>query len=236
MKKVVLAAIMLSCLMPSLNAQTTDPTLAAAVGAQIWTLDSIYSKRHSTQEKIFAAQGLIVGALGEIHKVEKTVLDYMSNASSAMNDLYQLKRCAELVTDYIPNQIIKMSKAVPSDLEGTAVTALTTKTATDVSTEMVSLYGLIGRLVTSSYSVGDKKDSNTINLLSAAERFYIVNEVTYKLEKIYRKLWVITWQIENLGWEDAWRNLDPAGWSYANNGKTIADGLIKRWQNAKPFK
>lgn len=225
----------------AIDAQQIDPALTSAVIAQTVLLDDAYEKRDSTQKKIIDAELKVSAAMLMVHNLEKKVLDYMQNASSAVENLFQIKKAAELVGDKIPKQLKLMANAVPSNYEGTAVTALTSKTTTDVISEMVSLYNFMSDLVTNkTYSIGNKKNNNSdkknINLLSAAERHYIANEVVGRLQKIYRKLWLLTWQIENLGWQDGLRNVDPKLWAQMNNGKTIADGLIKQWNKARPFK
>lgn len=219
-------------------AQQTDPTLTAAVILQTEELKSAYKKRNETQNKLIAAQAAVATAMEQVHGVENKILEYMSNASSAMNDIYQLKRAAELVSTHIPNQLAEMSKAVPDNLKGTAITALTSKTVSQVTTEMASLYGLMSQLVTSTkYSFNDGKDDTSgkknVNLLSAAERYYIATEVTGRLEKIYRKLYNITYQIKTLDWMDAWYNLDSSSWAKFQNGKTISQSLMTKWDKMK---
>lgn len=220
------------------QAQQTDPTLTAAVILQTEELKSAYKKRNETQNKLIATQAAVATAMEQVHQVENKVLEYMSNASSAMNDIYQLKRAAELVSTHIPNQITEMTKAVPDNLKGTAITALTSKTVSQVTTEMTSLYGLMSQLVTSTkYSFNDGKDDGSgkknVNLLSAAERYYIASEVTGRLEKIYRKLYNITYQIKTLDWMDAWYNLDSSSWAKFQNGKMISQSLMKKWDKMK---
>lgn len=242
MKKILFIAIAMSLFFTKeVSAQQIDPGLAAVVEIQTETLKDAYKKRNSTQEMLIATQAGVAAAMKSIHDVENKVLEYMRNASAALDNIYQLKQAAELVGEKIPTQMKKMVTAVPKNWEGTAVTTLTSKTCASVATEMASLYGFMNELVTSSqYSLGSGKDANSgkknINLLSAAERYYIANEVVYKLQTIYRKLWYITWQIENLDWSDALRNLDPATWAQLNSGKAVSQRLIKQWQKATPFK
>lgn len=219
-------------------AQQTDPTLTAAVILQTEELKSVYKKRNETQNKLITVQTAVGAAMTEVHKVEDKILEYMSNASSAMNELYMLKRSAELVSVRIPEQLNKMAKAVPDNYKGTAITALTSKTVTNVTTEITSLYSFMSQLVTSSkYSFNDGKDDTSgkknVNLLSAAERYYIASEVTGRLERIYRKLNTLTYQIETLDWMDAWYNLDSSSWAKFQNGKTISQSLMNKWDKMK---
>lgn len=244
MKKIILVIFTINILSPFVvNAQQIDPALTAAIGAQALAMNEAYKKRNETQNKLIIAQGAVAAAMNEVHKVEETMLNYMSNASAAMDNLYQLQRAAKL-TVKIGEQLIEMGNAIPKNYKGVAITAFTSRTTEEVSLEMASLYEFMQTMVTStSYSFSNKKDSSgstssgggkkNVNLLSAAERYYIANEVVYRLEKIYNKLWTITWQIKNLGWEDAWMNLDSQSWAQMNNGKSIANSIIRRWNNTK---
>lgn len=240
MKKAFLFCACLSFFFPLVSkAQQIDPVLTATVELQTLELQKVYKTRDKTQKEIIVAQTAVAEAINSVHNVEKQVLNYMGNASSAMDNLYQLKRAGELVTSKIPSQIKTMIKAVPANYQGTAVTTLTTNTANEVYAEMASLYSLMSQLVTSTkYSFDDSSSDSSkknVNLLSASERYYIANEVVSRLEKIYNRLWFVTWQVQNLGWEDAWRNIDSESWSKMNNGKAIADDLIRKWNNAKSF-
>ena len=70
-----------------LVAQQTDPTLTAAVIAQTVELNNIHKKRKSTQEKIIAAEAAVTVALDRVHSVENKMLEYLSNAQGAMQNL-----------------------------------------------------------------------------------------------------------------------------------------------------
>lgn len=82
-------------------AQQTDPTLTAAVLAQTAELKSIHKKRKKTQEQIIAAEAAVTVALDRVHSVENKMLEYLSNAQGAMQNLYQIKRAGELVAKEI---------------------------------------------------------------------------------------------------------------------------------------
>lgn len=240
MKKIFLIVFTLNILFPLVSkAQQEDPILTGAVVAQTLVLQEAYDKRNEKQNMLIATQGAVTIAMDRIHNVESKVLEYMSNASAAMDNLYQLKTIAEYVGEKIPTQVMKLGKAVPDNLQGTAVSALTSRAIMDVTTEMTSLYGFVAQLVTSTkFTLGKgnenaESDKKNVNLLSAAERYYIASEVEGRVKKIYRKLWLLTWQIENFGWEDLLHRLDPKLWGQVNHGKAISQRLIKQWNRAK---
>ena len=85
-----------------MEAQQTDPTLTGAVVAQTEILKKIFKDREETQNKIIAAEAAVSVAMDRMHAVENKMLDYLSNAQGAMQNLYQIKRAAQLVGVEIP--------------------------------------------------------------------------------------------------------------------------------------
>ena len=72
------------------SAQQTDPALVGAVGVQTAMLKDIFSDREKTQQKIIAAEAAVTVAMDRMHQVENKMLDYLSNAQGAMQNLYQI--------------------------------------------------------------------------------------------------------------------------------------------------
>ena len=155
-------------------AQQTDPTLTAAVIAQTAELKSIHKKRKTTQERIIAAEAAVTVALDRVHSVENKMLEYLSNAQGAMQNLYQIKRAGELVLTEIPKNCDLLRKSVPGHLKGTAIALLVSDELTDAATQMAALYPFMKQLVTSgSYTVtGDDggKEKHKVNLLNSPGR------------------------------------------------------------------
>lgn len=142
------------------QAQQTDPTLTAAVLAQTAELKNIHKQRKKTQEKIIAAETAVTVALDRVHHVEDKLLEYLSNAQGAMQNLYQIKRAGELVLKEIPQNCSLLTKSVGRNLKGTAIAAIVSDELTDAATQMAALYPFMKQLVTSgSYDVagGDGK-------------------------------------------------------------------------------
>lgn len=228
---------MLLCGTVPARAQQTDPTLTAAVILQTEELKSIHKKRKSTQEKIIAAETAVTLALDRVHNVENRMLEYLSNAQGAMQNLYQIKRAAELVATEIPRNCDLLRKSVPGHLKGTAIAVLVSDELTDAATQMAALYPFMKQLVTSgSYDVTNaegKTEKHKVNLLNSAERYYIANEVVTRLETINTALWLLAWQVRTLSWNDLWFSLDPDGWASIMSGKAIAETLVWEWNTIK---
>lgn len=56
--------------------------------AQTAELKNLHEKRRKTQEKIIAAETAVTLALDRVHSVEDKMLEYLSNAQGAMQNLY----------------------------------------------------------------------------------------------------------------------------------------------------
>lgn len=228
---------MLLCGIVQVRAQQTDPTLTAAVILQTEELKSIHKKRKSTQEKIIAAETAVTLALDRVHNVENKMLEYLSNAQGAMQNLYQIKRAAELVATEIPKNCDLLRKSVPGHLKGTAIAVLVSDELSDAASQMAALYPFMKQLVTSgSYDITNadgKTEQHKVNLLNSAERYYIANEVVTRLETINTDLWLLAWQVRTLSWNDLWFSLDPDGWASIMSGKAIAETLVWEWNTIK---
>lgn len=235
--RILSIAIMLSIGINA-SAQQTDPALVGAVGVQTAMLKDIFSDREKTQQKIIAAETAVTVAMDRMHQVENKMLDYLSNAQGAMQNLYQIKRAAELVTTEIPQNMNLVRKSVPGHLKGTAIALLVSDELTDAATQMASLFPFMKQLVTSGTYNVDGYDSqgkpttekHKVNLLNSAERYYVANEVVSKLETINTDLWLLAWQIRTLSWQDLWYGLDPEGWAAVMSGKAIVESLIYEWE------
>lgn len=230
----------ISILLPPMgNAQQTDPTLTATVILQTEELKSIHKKRKTTQEKIIAAETAVTLALDRVHNVENKMLEYLSNAQGAMQNLYQIKRAAELVTTEIPKNTTLLKNSVKGNLKGTAIALLVSDEITDAAAEMAALYPFMQQLVTSgSYNVtgsDGKTEKHKVNLLNSAERYYVANEVVSRLEEINTDLFILAWQVRTLSWNDLWFSLDPEGWASVMSGKNIINGLVTDWNNIKYY-
>ena len=235
-KKKLTLGVLVLCLaggrIPAL-AQQMDPALTATVIAQTTELKNIHKKRKKTQEKIIAAEAAVTVALDRGHSVEEKMLNYLSNAQGAMQNLYQIKRAGELVAKEIPQNCNLLLKSVGSNLKGTAIAAMVSDELADAATQMAALYPFMKQLVTSGkYDVtgeDGKNEKHKVNLLNSSERYYIANEVVSRLEAINTDLFILAWQVRTLSWNDLWFSLDPEGWANVMSGKNIIGGIVAEW-------
>lgn len=149
MKRIFIISLLGGLTFCPLMAQQTDPTLTGAVVAQSEMLKKIFKDREKTQKKIIAAETAVTVAMDRMHKVEDKMLEYLSNAQGAMQNLYQIKRAAELTTVEIPRNMSLLRQSLPGRLKGTAIALLVSDELTDAATQMASLYPFMKQLVTS---------------------------------------------------------------------------------------
>ena len=215
-------------------AQQTDPALTAAVAAQTKISKDLFNNREKTQQAIIASEASVFLAMERMHSLENKMLGYLQNAQGAMQNIYQIKRAAELVGVEIPRNMALLKKSIPGNLKGTAIAVLVSDELMDATTQMLSLYPFMKQLVTSgSYNVTNadgKTEKHKVNLLNSAERYYVANEIVTRLESINTDLWLLAWQIRTLSWNDLWFGLDPDGWATVMSGKAVVDGLIMDWK------
>ena len=221
-------------------AQQTDPALTGAVATQTEILKKLFKKREKTQQAIIASEATVTLAMERMHHLEDKMLGYLQNAQGAMQNIYQIKRAAELVAMEIPKNMALLRKSVPGNLKGTAIAVMVSEELVDATTQMLSLsqmlslYPFMKQLVTSgSYNVTNsdgKTEKHKVNLLNSAERYYVANEIVTRLESINTDLWLLAWQIRTLSWNDLWFGLDPDGWATVMSGKAVVDGLIMDWK------
>ena len=212
-----------------------DPALVGAVTAQTLALESVYKERSKHQNAIIVAETAINGAMAQIHNVENKMLGYLSNAQGAMQNLYQLKRCYELVKTEIPENISAVRSAIKGHAMGTAIATIASDEIKSLENNSRTLYPLVAQLVTSG-SYNQRNDNGTIdkkkvNLLDASERYYILNEVVRHLEDISTSLWILSWQIQTFSLTDLVQVLTPDTWYNILEGEAIANLIIEDYKS-----
>lgn len=216
----------------------TDPALTGAIGAQCELLKQIFKKRDNTQKKIITAEASVATAMDRMHHVEEQVLNYMSNVQSAFRNLYQIKRAGELVAVDIPYNMKLVKQAVgEGHLQGTVIGTMCSTELVKITNDMMTLYPFLSQLVTSGSYTTESYDENgnvvqtknKVNLLDAAERYWILDTILGKLYNIRDNLWCLAWNIRCMGYKDMLYALDPEGWLNYMTGKSIANSLVDDW-------
>lgn len=219
---------------PAKSQLQSDPGLVSAILLQTLTLKECYDKRNKTQEAIATAQFLVGKSIETLHKYENMTLSYLMNASNAVQNLHQIKEIAELVAVKIPANLTNLAKDIPKNGKGTALSAFASDYHKQVYKDIAELYGHINMLVTGTkFSIGNSKDTDdkkNVNLLNAAERYYIAQTVLDKLKSINRQIWYLNWQIKTMTWSNFFWHIDPKAWCSFYGGKEIAERIIKDWK------
>lgn len=216
-----------------------DPALTAAITANKLALTNTYKKRSKLQRSIITAEAAITATMTEVHRIENKVLEYLANASGAVQNLHQIKRAGELVAIEIPRNIGLVKQSMKGNLKGTVIAGVVSQSLQDALTEALTLGPMIAQLVTSgSYKASDI-NGNTINkkvnLLNASERYYIANEVVSRLERINMDLFILAWQIRSLTWTDLFYHLTPQTWCNYMSGLNSVDMIIREYKSLKLY-
>lgn len=228
---VVIIMIFLGCVASYAQKITEDPLLIGAVAAQTEALQEQYKKRNKMLEAVVVAQGSVTAAMATVHEVEDKLLNYLGNASGVMQNAFQLKRIAELVAIDIPKNLSNLASDIPDNLVGTGVTFYLDKTVADTWIDIAALSATVEDLVTSKYDFKDSKDDSHVNLLSAQERYSILNDVLHRLERINNRLWITKYFIRSWGWKQLWRGLDWNGYVNFLVAKKHVDSAISNWKS-----
>lgn len=152
-----------------------------------------------------------------------------------MQNMYQLKKIVELSTVDIPSNLSNLASDIPDNLKGAAITLFVNNTITDTTADIVALSSIVDKLVTSKYSFKDSKDKNdkNINLLSAAERYTIMQDVVRRLMDINRRIYLTNFYIKSFSWKQLWMGLDRESWCNVMYGEIVAKSLIRKWNEFK---
>lgn len=213
-------------LSPSVTQAGVDPLLAAAVEFHTVEIRKTYDERKSLQEKIIEADAVITLQLDRMHNVENQILDYMSNASAAVENMYQLKEIALTIPEiYQAHQDVL--DAIKRNPKGLVFAAIVSKQWTKIAENLTQSAMLINDLVLTGKT--DKNNKKKVNLLSAAERYDIVNTVLYNLKRVRYSLWLLSYQIRYWTFIDFWIALDYKSWAKMIGMEYNAKLAIRMW-------
>lgn len=236
MRRMVVGMIALSMLATPIHsyadAVTLDPLLAGTIAGQIEVEKKLHEKRSKDRKETVNAQMLIAAGLEEIHRVENDILKYLGNASSVLTNSLQIASIIDYAFVQIPKDMGDVLKAVKEHPQGAALEAICTKQGEKIYAEATELVTLVQTLVNSKYSLGEAKgesDKNNVNLLSSAERYYILFSVESKLRKIHSDLRFMQYYIKHLTWRDLWKTLDKESYYNAILMKININDIIRKW-------
>ena len=222
------------CMSPATKAQQTDPALLAAVEAQTKTLSDENKEQTKKLTSIQTSQLVIETSMTKLHDIENKVFNYLCNASSAVNNLRDIKRSGELLLVEIPANMKRVEEASSHNVKNTILTAMVAEELKDSKEQMISVYSLLDNLVKSgSYQSGhgDDKNLTKVNLLNAAERDEICSSIVNSLEMINTNLYILSFRIQYMNWSQFFLEYDPESWGYIMSGDNIANGIIQSWKD-----
>lgn len=226
MKKTIISLTLAAAAMPLSGNCAIDPVLTAGVEFHTVQIRDTYKERKSLQEKIIEMDAAITFELQRVHKVEDDILEYMSNASAAIDNMYQLKEIALLVPE-IYQGYQRVQDAIKHNPKGVVFAGMASKQWSKIVQQVTQSGTMINELVRTGKTNADNKKK--VNLLSAAERYEITNTIYSNLRSIKNSLWVLEYQIRYWTWIDVWINLDYRSWAKMIGMKANADYAIRMW-------
>lgn len=206
-----------------------DPAMTAAVATASNAIKDVHEEQNKKLTAIETANILITAQLQKLHSLEDSVFKYLQNAQMFVHNLYDVKRIMELTAIDIPNQIGKCINAIPGNVEGTVVTAVVNKYATNAVLQMTDLIAFLETLVgTGGYvdGIGSDRKLQKVNLLNSYQRYFIVQKILTTLEGIHYNFRLVETQIRFYRWRDLWRHLDSESWAYYIGAQYIAQDII----------
>lgn len=208
-----------------------DPLTSGAIIEQTVQLESAYKKRANLRQQIIAAQTAISGGLAIIHTIENKTLDYMKNASGALQNMNQLKNIG-LYSVEIEEQLVGLAKDIPDNPKGAAITAICHKQAAKTYSDIAGLVSVVNSLVKSTYSFSNESGDDGkkhVNLLNSAERYQILMDVEHQMKQIIHNIKLIRYFVRSLDWMDLWKGLDRKSYIKAISIDMDIKFLLNKW-------
>ena len=204
-----------------LSAQTlnTDPLLAAAVTAAGQAERKALDRINNEQTKISKLQSAVTLQLKKIEDVQKKTYEYLSNVSAAVQNAYDIKKCADLslaIAD-ICKEIITATRKNP---QGLITTTVATKMMGNITKEVAATYAYIAGIAL-----------NKKTLLDAAERLQITWRVRHQLTNIYNHLYSLMYNIQYFKFRHLPQLLAPEIYFGIVSRKTIAESVIRDFKD-----
>ena len=208
-----------------------DPTTTAAVISAKSAIEEVHKEQNKKLTAIETMNLAISAQLQALHSLEDSIFSYLQNAQRFVWNLYDVKRCVELAAVEIPSSISGAVNAIPGHLEGTLITALVSRNATDAALEITNLIAFLNTLAgTGGYvsGYGSEQKFEKVNLLNSSQRYFVIQKVKSTLESINWRFKMLRTQILFYKWTTLFRQFDPQSWSYYINARYIATDVISR--------
>lgn len=189
-------------------------------------------ERKSLQNKIIAAELAVGGLLEQLHTVEKKSVDYLSNVSSGIQNLQQLKSIGNLITNEIPKNTNAVFNAM-NEKRANAFLELAGKRVRNITGDLWSLVTFVTPLVsqgTMEVYTPDGKTQKKVNLLNSYERYTILCKVLGHLEDVNYKLRNLAYNVQFMDMNDAWKNIDSYSYYKYINFKAITEDIVREWR------
>lgn len=223
----------------------TDPILTAEIALQTSTLKELQEQQYealSATQKAHIATSI---AMTTLHDLEKKSYNYLYNAASGMQNLYQLVQIGEQVVDIveIANDCLKEAKKNP---KSAVFAAIVSKKYFSAGTEIAALVSTIKEIALDgieftragwdeqatafiSGKYEPQGETKKHNLLNPVERLAVIHEVQNRLKNIYWDFVQLRYNIKYMNFWTFFRKVDFDSWYYITDGKRLAQDIVNSW-------
>ena len=256
MKSRIASIILSTALSLSATAQglVEDPTVAAAVTADMVTQKSIGDDTKKEMTKIQAAMLVIDAQMAALHKLEDQYLDYLKTCANTVEHVEQIWDIAEELIE-LPKNLENLGKAIrdkPSGgLKQAAITLFEayhkeqTSLLVKVPKTIANCKKIIGQLVLNGKSAisrdslniqfGVSQDSamsyHKASLLNSYERLALLNQLKQELTDLNWKIRLNTYGVKYATWWGVFRAFDPESYYFYVDAERICRHVISTFSS-----
>lgn len=238
-----------------INAQAvvTDPTVAAAIGADAVVQKEIQDDVKKEMTKIEAAQLLVGVEIDALHKLEDQWLDYLKTCANTVENVEQLWDIAEELIEMPKNleELVKAMRDKPSGgLKQAAITLFEayhkeeTSLLVKVPKTIANCKRIIGQIILNGKSAISRDSLNIqfnveadsamsyhkASLLNSYERIAMLNEIKAELRDLNWKIKLTTYGVKYATWWGVFRAFDPYSYYCYVDAERICREVIKTFK------
>ena len=256
MKSRIASIILSTALSLSATAQglVEDPTVAAAVTADMVTQKSIGDDTKKEMTKIQAAMLVIDAQMAALHKLEDQYLDYLKTCANTVEHVEQIWDIAEELIE-LPKNLENLGKAIRAKPSGglrqAAITLFEayhkeqTSLLVKVPKTIANCKKIIGQLVLNGKSAISRDSLNIqfnveqdsamsyhkASLLNSYERLALLNQLKHELTDLNWKIRLNTYGVKYATWWGVFRAFDPESYYFYVDAERICRHVISTFSS-----
>ena len=238
----------------SAQALVSDPTVTAAITADMVTQKEIGEDTKKEMTKIQAAMLIIDTQMAALHKLESQYLDYLKTCSNTVEHVEQIWDIAEQIVA-LPNNLAKLGQAMKNKPSGglkqAAITLFEayhkeqTSLIIQIPKTITNCKTIISQLVLNGKSAISKDSLNfqfnveqdpsmsyhKASLLNSYERIALLNQLKSELVNLNWKIRLTTYGVQYATWWGVFRAFDRESYYYYIDAERICKHVISTFSS-----